>query len=235
MNSTNFLGSLLGIALLISLGILWGRYRKLQREKFIREAPFPKGLLDRLNKHYPDLALKDKLLVSRALRQYFLTYHQSGYLYVSMPSQVVDYLWHEFILYTRNYELFCKQAFGRFFHHTPAVVLSADKRNNAGLRRAWWHACKEENINPRQATRLPLLFAIDAKLGIASPFIYSLDCKTNPDGSSCCAGDFGDASIDGDTTGFGDSSSDSGFSFGDSSSDGGGDGCGGGGCGGGGD
>jgi hypothetical protein len=52
-------------------------------------------------------------------------------------------------------------------------VLGVDKQNNEGLRRVWWHACKEENIDPAK----PLLFAIDAKLGIADGFVYTPDCK----------------------------------------------------------
>lgn len=147
-----------------------------------------------------------------------------------MPSQVTDDLWHEFILYTRSYDQFCKKAFGRFLHHTPAVVLSSSKMDNEGLRRVWWYSCKEENIDPKAATRLPLLFAIDKKLGIRNGFVYSADCKRTSssgsgDGATHCGGDFSDSSVDGTTDGFGDSaSSDAGDAGGDS-------GCGGG-CGG---
>jgi hypothetical protein len=136
---------------------------------------------------------------------------------------VVDDLWHEFILHTKAYDDFCKHAFGRFLHHTPAVVLGPEKRDNEGLRRVWWYACKEENINPANALRLPLLFALDAKLGIADGFVYAPNCKSlrsDAGGNVHCGADFGDSSVDGCTDGFGDS-------------DGGGDG--GGGCGGGGD
>jgi hypothetical protein len=45
-----------------------------------------------------------------------------------------------------------------------------------GLRRAWWFACKEEDIDPKQASRLPLLFALDGALKVANGFLYSLDC-----------------------------------------------------------
>jgi len=219
------------LVLALAAGILWARNRRLQRDAFIRNAPFPTGLMERLAKRRPELSPKDRALVARALRQFFLAYLHSGFRFVSMPSQVVDDLWHEMILYTRLYDNFCQQAFGRFMHHTPAVVLSPDKRGNEGLRRAWWFACKEENINPRQPNRLPLLFAIDAKLTIADGFVYSLDCKALRDrgiDTVHCAGDFGDSSIDGGTDGFGDSSD------GGSGSDGGdgGSGCGGG-CGGG--
>jgi hypothetical protein len=61
-------------------------------------------------------------LVTRALRQFFLAHLHSGRRYVSMSSQVADDLWHEFILCTRNYDAFCRRAFGRFVHHTPAVA-----------------------------------------------------------------------------------------------------------------
>ncbi|MCX7146367.1 MAG: hypothetical protein NT042_09225, partial [Sulfuritalea sp.] len=151
-----------------------------------------------------------------------------GRKFVSMPSQAVDDLWHEFILYTKAYDDFCKHAFGRFLHHTPAVVLGPEKRDNEGLRRVWWYACKEENINPAQALRLPLLFALDTKLGIADGFVYTADCKSlrsDNKGNVHCGADFSDSSVDGCTDGFGDSDGGGG--------DGGGDG--GGGCGGGGD
>ena len=212
--------------------IIWRRYRDLKRERFIRDAPLPAGLLDKLAKRRPQLKLKDRALIAHALRQFFLVYLRANGRYVSMPSQVVDDLWHEFILYTRNYRDYCKQAFGRFFDHTPAVALAADKRSNAGLRRTWWFACKEEHIDPRNPSRLPLLFAIDAKLGLADGFVYSPDCRearARGDNSINCAGEFADSSVDGSTDGFGDSDSGSGDG-GD-----GGSGCGGGGCGGGGD
>ena len=200
---------------------LWARWRQLARAQFIRSYAFPPGLLDRLGVRWPELAEKDRYLVMRGLRKFFLAYLNGGLKPVSMPSQVADDLWHEFILYTRHYQAFCQQAFGRFLHHTPAVVLSADRRTNAGLRRVWWHACKEEDIDPRIPARLPLLFALDAKLGITDGFHYVPDCaalRQGGSGSVYCGGDFSSTDADGGTEGFGDGA------------DGGGDG--GGGCGG---
>ena len=217
--------ALVALGVTAALAVVWSRWRRLARAEYIRTCPFPPGLLDRLAKKRPDITLKDRQLVARALRQFFLVYLKSGRQFVSMPSQVADDLWHEFILYTRHYELFCRRAFGRFLHHTPAVALGPDRRDNAGLRRAWWYACLEENINPRKPTRLPLLFALDAKLEIVGGFRYAPDCdvlRKGGDGGVYCGGDFSSASFDGSTDGFG-----------DSGSDGGGDGSGcGGGCGG---
>lgn len=222
--------------LCITLLVVWRKWREAKRADFIRSWQPPRGLLARLRKKRPELSDRDARLVTQALRQFFLAHLKSGRQFVSMPSQVVDDLWHELILYTRNYELFCRRAFGRFLHHTPAVVLSADKQNNSGLRRVWYYTCKEDNINPRQPSRLPLLFAIDAKLGIADGFVYSPDCRalraSSDSGTVHCGGDFSSSSIDGSTDGFGDFGGDASGDSSDGGGDGGDGGCGGG-CGGG--
>lgn len=224
---------LIGLGILLAVVVFWRlRAASLQatRAEYIRSHPLPPGLFDKLRQKHPQLSLKDKQLIAQALRQFFLAYLKSGRQFVAMPSQGADDLWHEFILYTKHYETFCQRAFGRFLHHTPALVLSANRRDNAGLRRVWWYACREENIDPRHPTRLPLLFAIDGKLGIAGGFVYAADCgalqrKTTDGGAVHCGADFGSSSADGGSEGFGDSSS--GSDSGDSGSSCGG-GCGGG-------
>ncbi len=236
--------------------------RKIRQREFIREYAWPPGLLDRLQTKHKWFSRKNSALVSEGLRQFFLAYQMSGKKYVAMPSQIVDDLWHEFILYTRAYEDFCKKAFGDFLHHTPAQALSSQKRqSNEGLRRVWWWTCKQENIHPTHPTRLPLLFALDKKLNITNGFYYETDCaelRKAAGTASYCGGDFGDTTVDGSTLGMGDSgggisssegsgghghgSSGGHGGHGDSSGDSGGDGSGscsggscGGGCGGGGD
>lgn len=216
---------------------LWRRQLVLRRESYIRSFVLPTGLFEKLRQHYPQLSAKECQLVSHGLRQFFLAHLKSGRKYVSMPSQAADELWHEFILYTKNYQLFCQKAFGRFLHHTPAVVLSNSQASNAGMRRCWRYACLEENINPVRPTRLPLLFALDGKLNILNGFHYVADCeasrKQRSDGTQgavvYCGGDFSSAGFDGGTDGL----DASGSGDGDGAGAGAGDGCGGGGCGGG--
>lgn len=209
------------------------------RSKFILSYPFPPGVLVGLQRKYPHLNAADHALVEKALRQYFLVYLKSGRKYVSMPSQAVDEVWHEFILNTRAYTKFCRNAFGRFMHHTPAVVMTSHQRSNEGLRRCWWYACREENIDPKNPLSLPLLFAIDRQLNIPDGFNYVPDCKqgtthTGSDsmggGTVHCGGDFSDTCFDGSSSGFGDCGDGSG-----DGGDGGDSGSCGGGCGGGGD
>jgi hypothetical protein len=226
--------SILCISLTGLSGVLWQRQLRMRREAYIRSFILPKGLYEKLREHHPNLTMKDCQLVSQGLRQFFQGHLKSGRKYVSMPSQVADDLWHEFILYTKNYQQFCQHAFGRFLHHTPAVVLSKGQQGDAGIRRCWYYSCHEENINPKKPTRLPLLFALDSKLNVPNGFVYVADCsgfrRQREDGSDTYCG----AELGSSGSGCGGGSNDSGFGDGGSDASG-GDGCGGGGCGGGGD
>ncbi|WP_198648846.1 hypothetical protein [Cyanothece sp. BG0011] len=106
---------------------------------------------------------------------------------VSMPSQIVDEAWHEFILFTKEYSDFCSQGFGYFLHHTPAEAMKTGTQGQQGIRLAWELACQKDHINSYRPKRLPLLFAIDTLLEIENGFYYTLDCfqhkKTSPENS----------------------------------------------------
>lgn len=193
------------------------------RRQFVREASLPRHLGAKLRQQYPQLGAGDVDLVLRGLRQFFMAHLRSNRSFVAMPSKVADAAWHEFILHTRGYEQWCRVAFGRLLHHTPAEVLGTDPKRNQGLRRSWFWACKEESINPRAPSRLPLLFALDKKFAIEGGFNYVPDCKDidRQSGSDAyCGSEFGEGG------GFGDAG---GCGGGDGGADGGcGGGCGGG-------
>ena len=104
-----------------------------------------------------------------------------------MPSQVVDDHWHEFILFTRPYEHFCRRAFGRYLHHTPTEAMASPTQAGEGLKRTWKLACKLAGIDPKNPTLLPPLFAIDALLGIENGFHYTLDCSRSNRGDYCAS------------------------------------------------
>ena len=178
-----------GVAVYLALSLASAR---LKRESYIRHFVFPAPVLRSLAKAYPHLEEKDFFLVARALRQYFLVHLRSGRSSVAMPSKVVDALWHEFILDTKTYHAFCGHAFGAYFHHVPAGNASSAGSERESLRRTWRPACLEENIDPRKATRLPLLFAIDSKLKIADGHAYDLEvAKKAPQTDSSGCGGFG--------------------------------------------
>lgn len=222
-NDISIIAYLLGAAFVATVYFEWRRRGRLQ---FIGNYRWPPGLVSKLASHHRGLTAKDLDQVQQGLRQFFRAYVNGGYRPVAMPSQIVDDLWHEFILYTRDYDRFCRQAFGRKLHHTPAAALSRNqKSSNEGLRRVWWQCCKEERIDPMAPTTLPLLFALDATLSIPGGYRYHPNCEALREqgvAGTQCGGDFSSTSFDGGTDGLGDGDGGSG-----GDGDGGGGGCGG--------
>lgn len=43
---------------------------------------------------------------------------------LAMKSKTVDEVWHQFILFTREYATFCTSILGRFLHHSPVTTLT---------------------------------------------------------------------------------------------------------------
>jgi hypothetical protein len=226
-----------GLLFTVALAKALSAWEQSLRRQFVRDAALPRFLVDKLLVAYPTMKPGDAELVLRGLRQFFMAHLRSGRKFVGMPSKVVDAAWHEFILHTQAYQLWCESAFGKLLHHTPAEVMKGNNtKRNDGLRRTWYWSCKEESIDPRNPTRLPLLFALDKKFGIEGGYRYEANCKSINDASSSgsyCGSDFSssDSGASGDSGGFGGSESTSGSSS-DGGSDGGGSSCGGG-CGGG--
>ncbi len=205
---------------------LWRTWRLKAAQRAIREHPLPPYLHDKLRAAYPQITPAQAAQVERGLRQFFHASAMARGRFVAMPSKAADAMWHEFILHTRAYEGFCRRAFGRILHHTPAEALAAEPRRAdktfQGLRRAWVWSCRDEGIDPRSPARLPTLFAIDAALAIPGGYRYVPDCRLlgADRGDTHCATAIGCGSSCGSSCG------------GDAGSDGGG---GDGGCGGGGD
>jgi len=52
-----------------------------------------------------------------------------GYRGLAVPNEDVDNVWHTFLLFTREYALFCRKAVGAFVHHVPTK--SGRKATNA--------------------------------------------------------------------------------------------------------
>lgn len=167
-------------------------YRKLviaKREQLINSYVFPGSIVEKLMDKYPHLDKQQANKVIRGLREYFHISNMAGKKMVAMPSQVVDDAWHEFILFTKKYDHFCKKALGRFLHHTPAEAMKSQFSAEEGIKRAWKLSCGRENLKPRAADKLPLLFAMDTDLNIPKGFKYTLDCSGR--GDRYCASHIG--------------------------------------------
>lgn len=183
------------LILIIVMLWVWSQLRKRKRSAFIDSYPFHAAVVNKLREVRPELTPAQELMVFEALREYFHICNTAGRQMVSMPSQVVDDAWHGFILFTRGYRHFCRHAFGRFLHHTPAEAMQSPTLAQDGIKRAWRIACTREGIDPKTPSRLPRLFAIDAELNIANGFRYVTDCKdsrqTDGSGGAYCGSDIG--------------------------------------------
>jgi hypothetical protein len=115
-------------------------------------------------------------IVEAGTRQWFRLVARHSKAKLSMPSVIVDGLWHELVLHTRDYADFCETAFARFLHHTPESAMSAEAaaaNRSAGLAIAYRLAREDEHDDPG---RLPLLFRVDGELGISGGRRYMADC-----------------------------------------------------------
>jgi len=158
------------------------RKKKEAQFKYIKNYKFPTKVGLEVKKAYPHLSDKDILKVLEGLKNYFTISKMSANdEIVGMPSQVVDVAWHEFILFTKEYENFCQKAFGKFHHHIPAEAMKSEENAQYAIRVAWKYACKKEYIYMNDPKKLPLLFAIDKSLKIDDGFFYTLNCHQNPD------------------------------------------------------
>ena len=223
--------TILFIVAIILLAYFWKKEQQKKQLRFIENYKFSPVLIKRVKAQHDYLSDADMVQVVKATRDYFYICNQAKGKMVAMPSEIVDVFWHEFLLFTREYQQFCQKGIGRFLHHTPTEAMKTPTSAQEGIKRAWRLACAKESIYPKSPIKLPLLFAIDKKLKIKGGFSYQLNCKGNPSSShssSCggyCATDIGCTSGCGGDSGS--SSSDGGGFFGGGDSS-----CGGGGCGG---
>jgi hypothetical protein len=173
-----------------SLAKWYVNYGITQQQKYIDAFDFPITIKKNVVAKYPHLTESDLAEVIRGLRTYFHICLLARKRQVSMPSQVVDVAWHEFILFTKQYKQFCDSAFKRFLHHMPAEAMTTPTIAQNGIKRAWALSCAREKINRESPEKLPLLFAIDEKLKIPDGFFYAKNCK-EATGQKYCASHIG--------------------------------------------
>ena len=213
------------VVLVVAMAMLafWARW---QRERAVREGALPQFLKRKLRERHPQLDGRACDLVERGFRQFFLACVRSEKKFVAMPSRIVDAYWREFTQHGRAYADWCELSLGHVLAHSPAVPPGADAGDNDGLRRAWYWSCRDESIDPRKPTRLPLLFALDRKLAIAGGIAYVADALARGaaaagDGAVHAGSSFADGSLSGDAESMGGVDASEGGDGGDGGGDGG--------------
>jgi hypothetical protein len=93
----------------------------------------------RLSQHEAPF-LKEKLLTEKVMtaEQYeenfteFKKYIGLAWLHkkpLAMTSKSIDEVWHQYILFTRDYMRFCNDFYGSYFHHNPTIASRPDRTN----------------------------------------------------------------------------------------------------------
>ncbi len=230
---------LIAIALIVWASMRSKKTKSAEREKrlqFIERYVFPAALKQKLYERFPDLNTSQIEQILEGLRQWFFLLAQHHGQKFGMPSKAVDAAWHEFILMTRQYESFCKDAFGKYLHHSPNEGGDERQREDIALARTYALAPATAVIAGGAmvgGAAAVGLFDIDRSLGIEGGFQYddaTRDEMMKRHASQQGGGDGGSYSVS--DSGSREHSGGHGLDSGDagSGSDGGG-GCGGGGCG----
>jgi len=148
-----------------------------RRLAYIDAYPFPTSVRLRFAAQHESLSTDNLDTVQAGTRQWFRLAARHPKAKLSMPSILVDDMWHELVLHTRDYAEFCEAAIGRFLHHTPESAMNADAaaaNGTAGLALTYRLAQQDEGGEP--GGRLPLLFRVDRELGISGGRRYLADC-----------------------------------------------------------
>jgi hypothetical protein len=153
----------------------WDR-RSARRIAVVNALELPTSVRQRLRFQHPALTLGDVRRVEAAAQQWFRLAARSPRVKLSMPSVIVDDMWHEFVLHTREYAEFCEAAFGRFLHHEPESAMSptaAAMNRGTSLLTTLRLAREDEGGVPDS---LPLLFRVDDDLTVTGGRRYLADC-----------------------------------------------------------
>jgi hypothetical protein len=206
--------------------------RRTGRRRYIESYAFSRALRRKLvdelgSDHAADVALD-------GLRGWYLACLYADNQLIGMPSKAIDEAWHTMILFTREYETFCRRAFGRYLHHSP----------DSTFKNLTMDAITAHTLALVDKHDLPMtLFTADDDAGIEDGFHWSSrDLRRLRYATERLQQERKARRRAGASTGFAggyvasDGSSDGGWSFFGfgGGSDGGGSSCGGGGCGGGG-
>jgi hypothetical protein len=153
-----------------------GNRRVARRLAAVAAYEFPPSVRRRVQLKHSDLRTESTALVETALRQWFRILARRPSSRLSMPSMLVDDMWHEFLLHTRDYAAFCDAAFGRFLHHEPESAMSPDQaaaNRSDRLLITLQKARQDERCGPHA---LPLLFRVDQEVELQGGRRYIVDC-----------------------------------------------------------
>lgn len=131
------------------------------------EFNFPPKVIKKIKEKYKFATNDDIELTLTGALSYFKLCKENPKKNIPMPSVVVDEVWHEFILHTKNYAEFCEKYIGFFLHHTPNDESNPvdHKKSREQILSLWILACQDEGFDPTNINAMPTLFYADVAFG----------------------------------------------------------------------
>ncbi|WP_330327890.1 glycine-rich domain-containing protein [Streptomyces pseudovenezuelae] len=83
-------------------------------------------LIEKLLKEQIVDSAEEAELLFREVKRYFVMVHEHPDRPWQMHSLRVDEAWHQFILFTVEYQKYCERFFGRYVHHAPSNAPAGD-------------------------------------------------------------------------------------------------------------
>lgn len=136
-------------------------------ESLIEEIP-PK-VFYKFRQRFKDLTVYQVEYAAKAFLSFLSVCKAFPNMNIPMPSETVDEIWHEFILHTKDYALFCDKHLGKFLHHTPNQDIERKKISEqevSEILHLWTITCLQEEMDPFSEKSKPSLFYSDVELGV---------------------------------------------------------------------
>lgn len=82
-------------------------------------------IIKRFIKHHPYIPVEDASLIFEECKKWLYLCHISDERkiapFISPELVLIDEMWHNFILFTKEYSEYCLESFGYYMHHAPNV------------------------------------------------------------------------------------------------------------------
>ncbi|KZX78733.1 hypothetical protein A3715_19860, partial [Oleiphilus sp. HI0009] len=156
--------------------MILNKFKKMRLKK-IDDEKFPLALIVKFQSENPEYSDNDILKITEGLKDYFRLCLLNEGKTIEMPSRCVDDLWHQFILFTKDYHIYTKNIFDKYLHHFPYVssINATNEIENAyRMHETYIYAKQLDEILGRKDS-MPALFTIDEELNIEKRIKYDFD------------------------------------------------------------
>ncbi|GBF74586.1 hypothetical protein PA598K_02943 [Paenibacillus sp. 598K] len=123
-------------------------YAAAQRLEDAIPADYEQRVKERMQQRYPELSDREWAWRWHEMKRFLL---MAGLLNrVEMYSAKVDEVWHEMLMFTREYQTMCERFCGRTIHHAPHAAATSGADLQPASERAWFDWVYSELFGPNQ-------------------------------------------------------------------------------------